>query len=144
MKLTLPIRFEDIDAFGHVSHLKYLSFCETHRMTAFRAAPHASYGHIADSGFVVADLQARYIRPVYLNSGSVDVEAAVVHIGKSSLKLRYEVSSGFEMSAVILMAIVRVRDGRPYPLEEAERTWFSSQLASSVDRVAPYLRTELC
>ena len=32
LTLRVPIRFSDIDAFNHVNHTRYLSYCEDHRM----------------------------------------------------------------------------------------------------------------
>lgn len=93
MKYVNPqfVRWDDIDAFGHVNNAKYLTFIQEAR---FLWSVEAS----KEKGFdptilemVVARAEVDFISPIYDGGRTYDIHLWVENIGNSSFTLKYEI-----------------------------------------------------
>jgi acyl-CoA thioesterase FadM len=69
--VRIPIRFSDIEAFGHVNHSTYLAYNEDHRtvMLAKMCADTGSW--LLKTGFAIAWPECSFVRPILLDDRSV-------------------------------------------------------------------------
>jgi acyl-CoA thioester hydrolase len=121
----IPIRFSDIDGFGHVNHAKYLTYCEDHRTVMFNQMGKDTGSWLNMSGFSVITVECHYRAAVYLEDGSVKVECNVAKVGTTSVGLRYELSLSARQVAVasVLTTIVLTENGKPRAVTPIERSW---------------------
>lgn len=76
-------------------------------------------------------VEADYRRPLHFND-ELEITAALVRIGRSSLHWEYEVSTGGHVCAVVRAVSVRTdHDNVPAPYSEEERAVFSPLLRPS-------------
>jgi acyl-CoA thioester hydrolase len=86
LTVTLPVRWGDMDAQGHVNNVQYFRFAEQARIEWFER--HAPDRHGEGKGPVVAQTSCRYIRSVvYPATLEILVYCAVP--GRSSFRHRY-------------------------------------------------------
>jgi acyl-CoA thioester hydrolase len=89
----LPLRFRDLDAFGHVYHAEYLTLLDDARTWWFGNAV-----GVEDPGsYVVARIEVDYLSSLTLPDRAVSVVFAVERVGTTSLTLA---------------EVMRARDGR--------------------------------
>jgi len=74
------VRWDDIDAFGHVNNAKYLTYIQEAR---FLWSPLLE--------MVVAKAEVDYLVPIYIGGRFYDITLWVEQIGNSSFTLGYEV-----------------------------------------------------
>ncbi|MFF0366440.1 acyl-CoA thioesterase [Micromonospora sp. NPDC005087] len=133
-RCTVPVRFADLDAFGHVNHTRHLTFCEEHRNRFFAAWADECGTDPLDDGLVVARIECDYLRPVSRRTACVEVAMLVNAVGRSSLSLSYEISDGDSVVARIKSVLVMVKgDGMSRPLDDAERR-FATRYQAPEDR----------
>jgi acyl-CoA thioester hydrolase len=84
--LSIPVRFRDLDLFGHVNNAVYATYFEVARMEYCRQA----LGPLTreEVGFVVAHLEIDYLMPVS-EEDEVRVGLAVTGLGRSSFVMEY-------------------------------------------------------
>ena len=114
------IRWDDIDAFGHVNNAKYLTYVQESR---FLWAP--------TSEMVVARAEVDYIEPIYHGGRYYDVNLWVESIGNSSFVLGYEiVGDGGVVHAKIktVQVAVSMETKRSRPLTDSEREFLNKYL----------------
>jgi acyl-CoA thioester hydrolase len=91
---TIPVRYSDIDAQGHLNHARYFSFMEEARFQYMIAVglwhPTQSYEQV---GQVVAEATCAYKAPVLANQ-NVTVAIRTTHVGQKSMVLVYELRVG--------------------------------------------------
>lgn len=115
-RFACRVYFEDTDAGGVVYHANYLRFAERARTEALRnlGVPHARL--LAEFGliFVVRRIKLDYLRPARLDD-SLEVSTRVVSLGASRVELSQIVRREGETlaDAEVMLACVRLRDGRP-------------------------------
>ena len=82
----LRVYYEDTDAGGVVYYANYLKFFERCRTEWLRAlgVDQSEFAREQGLGFVVTELQVRYLRPAYLDD-QLSVEARVTQLGRCSL-----------------------------------------------------------
>ncbi len=81
-KFPFMIAYADTDAGGIVYHGRYIEIAERARMDILRGI---SWPH-GDVGFVVRDLQIRYIKPLFL-ADEIVVETKITKMGAASLSV---------------------------------------------------------
>lgn len=118
--VRLPLRFRDLDAFGHVYHAEYLTLLDEARTLWF-----ARTLDLDDPGaYVVARLEIDYLSSLVLDDREVEVSFAVQRVGTSSLTL-VETMRGRDGRVAARSRSVTVRRdlaaGRSRPLTDAER-----------------------
>jgi acyl-CoA thioester hydrolase len=119
---TIPVRFRDCDAMGHVNHAVYLTYFEMAREVFFMQA----LGRF-DLPFIIAEAKATFLSPVKPGE-SVVVTLAVDHIGTKSWRFVYEAKA--------------LGDGRPVCRGSTVQVAFDYTVHESVP-IAPELRMVL-
>ena len=107
------IRWDDIDAFGHVNNAKYLTYIQEAR---FLWSPLLE--------MVVAKAEVDYLVPIYEGGRFYDITLWVEQIGNSSFTLGYEVigDNGVVHAKVKTVQVaVSMETKKSRPLTEPER-----------------------
>lgn len=84
MKITLDVRYRDLDTLGHVNNAVYLTYFEYARLKIF----HDWFTGENEPDFVIARAEVDYIKPIFIET--VVIDAKVTHIGNTSFTLEYE------------------------------------------------------
>jgi len=114
------IRWDDIDAFGHVNNAKYLTYIQEAR---FLWAPIVE--------MVVARAEVDYITPIYEGGRFYDVNLWVEAIGNSSFTMGYEVvgDNGVVHAKVKTVQVaVSMETKKSRPLTDKEREFLNEYL----------------
>ncbi|MFF8955938.1 acyl-CoA thioesterase [Streptomyces sp. NPDC014894] len=86
-----PLRWSDMDAFGHVNNVVFLRYLEEARIDfMFRLQPGDGSPSFS-GGSVVARHEIDYVRPLVHRHEPVTVESWVTRIGAASLTIAYEI-----------------------------------------------------
>lgn len=125
-RTNVPVRFSDIDMFGHVNSPVYLTYCEINRVAMFEKLRQEAGPDLMNRGFVVAETHIRYLKPVTLEDGSVKVSCTVGRLGRSSIQLSYRMEVAGEAVAEAELAVVLVSGDSSRPMSEVEREWFTA------------------
>jgi acyl-CoA thioester hydrolase len=88
--MTVPLRWADTDAYGHIHHAVYLSLLEQARLEWLRVQLRVEE---ADWDHVLVRVEIDYLAELTLASGSVRCTFAVLHIGESSVRLHERVTT---------------------------------------------------
>ncbi|NUR10099.1 MAG: acyl-CoA thioesterase [Nocardioidaceae bacterium] len=79
----LPLRFRDVDSFGHVYHAEYLTLLDELRSQFFREVLHLD----RPEQFVVVRLEIDYVDSLVLADRTVTARIALEKVGRTSLTL---------------------------------------------------------
>ncbi|WP_323676762.1 thioesterase family protein [Halorubellus sp. PRR65] len=93
--VDVPVRYQDVDALGHVNNAIYATYLEEARVQYLPDV-------LGDTGAieaVLANLEIDYRRPVTLEDGFVTVEIEVVDVGTKSMTFEYDVYASGELAA---------------------------------------------
>jgi acyl-CoA thioester hydrolase len=107
------VRWDDIDAFGHVNNAKYLTYIQEAR---FLWSPLLE--------MVVAKAEVDYLVPIYVGGRFYDITLWVEQIGNSSFTLGYEVigdNSVVHAKVKTVQVAVSMETKKSRPLTEPER-----------------------
>lgn len=124
------VRWDDLDAFGHVNNAKYLIYAQEARF-------HWSYMQFEGAAdrpsiveMVVAKAEVDYLEPIYDGSIYVDVDLWVESIGNSSFVLIYEISKDGKVFARVktVQVVVSMETKRSRPLNDGEREFLNKYL----------------
>jgi acyl-CoA thioester hydrolase len=86
-----PLRWADMDAFGHVNNVAFLRYLEEARIDfMFRLAPGNGSASFT-GGSVVARHEIDYLRPLVHRHEPVTIETWVIGLTAASMTLKYEV-----------------------------------------------------
>ena len=116
----LPIRFRDIDAFGHVYHAEFLTLLDEARSRWFRDV----VGLENPTDYVLARIEIDYVSSIVLADEAVGADFEMERVGTSSLTLREAMRTrqGRVVSRGKAVAVMRdPQTGASRPLTEAER-----------------------
>jgi acyl-CoA thioester hydrolase len=114
------VRWDDIDAFGHVNNAKYLTYIQEAR---FLWSPLLE--------MVVAKAEVDYLVPIYVGGRFYDITLWVEQIGNSSFTLGYEVigDNGVVHAKVKTVQVaVSMETKKSRPLTEPEREFLNQYL----------------
>lgn len=129
-RVLLPVRWSDVDLFGHVNNAAFLRFLDDARFAAFPVMGVDAAGRITDTILVVVKHEMDFLAPVPFTSEPLAVEVWVSRIGGSSVDFGYEVQTADGATTYLLarsrMVQVDRANGRPRPLDEVERTAFAA------------------
>jgi len=117
---TMPIRWADMDALGHVNNTVYFRFMEQARIDWLHALDPAAGGHASGTGPVVVNAACTFLEPLRY-PGEVVVRMSLVDPGRTSVGSTYEIDCGGRRAAegAAKMVWVDVATGRPVPLPDA-------------------------
>ncbi|ASY34912.1 hypothetical protein STTU_4541 [Streptomyces sp. Tu6071] len=86
-----PLRWADMDAFGHVNNVVFLRYLEEARIDfMFRLKPEGD-GPSFSGGSVVARHEIDYLRPLAHRHAPVTIESWVTNLRAAALTIAYEV-----------------------------------------------------
>ncbi|MEY3795027.1 MAG: hypothetical protein RLZZ120_138 [Actinomycetota bacterium] len=114
------VRWDDIDAFGHVNNAKYLTYIQEAR---FLWSPLLE--------MVVAKAEVDYLVPIYVGGRFYDITLWVEQIGNSSFSLGYEVvgDNGVVHAKVKTVQVaVSMETKKSRPLTDPEREFLKQYL----------------
>jgi acyl-CoA thioester hydrolase len=114
------VRWDDIDAFGHVNNAKYLTYIQEARFL---------WSPIIE--MVVARAEVDFIEAIYEGGRFYDVNLWVESIGNSSFTMAYEVvgDNGVVHAKVkTVQVVVNMETKKSRPLKDSEREFLNSYL----------------
>jgi acyl-CoA thioester hydrolase len=100
---VVALRWRDMDAYGHVNHVVYLTYLEEGRDAAIARILRETPG---EGGYVVARVAIDYRRELRLADGPVVVSCAVTSIGGASAETRETIHTATGHLAAEAVAVV--------------------------------------
>ena len=124
------VRWDDLDAFGHINNAAYLTFVQEARadFTWFSRQKIGKSPLLAD--MVVARAEIDYIEPIYDGGMDVDCQIWITRIGTSSFEMEYEVihKGVIRVRVKTTQVAVSLETKRSRPLTDEEREFLSEFL----------------
>ena len=125
------IRWDDIDAFGHVNNAKYLTYIQEARFqwSFYQYAAKNEKPTLVE--MVVARAEVDYLVPIYEGGRFYDVNLWVESIGNSSFSMGYEVvgDNGVVHARVKSVQVaVSMETKKSRPLTDSEREFLTKYL----------------
>jgi len=120
LEIRLPLRFRDVDAFGHVYHAEYLTLLDEARTRWFREAVALD----EPGAYVVARIEIDYVSSLVLDDAEVVATFAVERVGTSSVTLTETLSAPDGRVAARVRSVTVRHDltaGRSRLLTDAEK-----------------------
>ena len=113
------VRWDDLDAFGHVNNAKYLTYAQEARF---------AWSGILE--MVVARAEVDFIAPIYDGDSFVDVELWVSAIGTSSFSVTYEMKLKGEVVARVktVQVTVDMKTKKSHPISTEQREFLTKYL----------------
>ncbi|PWC03991.1 acyl-CoA thioesterase [Agromyces badenianii] len=152
LHVPTPLRWSDLDAYGHVNNARMLSLLEEARIQAFwvsdDTSEHAAGASTAvldatpgaDTITLIARQEVEYLAPIPYQRQPVDIELWIGHMGGASLDVCYEVYSpaGVEprvlyTRAVTTIVLVDAATERPRRIGDAERAAWEPYVGDPVE-----------
>ena len=127
------VRWDDLDAMGHVNNAKYLTFAQEAR---FLWATEEFSGAMQETsliGMVVARAEIDFIAPIYEGGKFVDVEITIGKVGNSSFDMLFTISDEGTVLAKVktVQVAVNVETMNSRPLTDKEREFLSKYLETN-------------
>ncbi|MGH8867678.1 MAG: acyl-CoA thioesterase [Actinomycetes bacterium] len=123
-----PLRWSDMDAFGHVNNVVFLTYLEEARVDMLFALD--SPVRDLSEGVVVARHEIDYKRPLVYRPEPVRIETWVTRVGAASFDVAYEVRDDDDVyvraaSVLVPYAMDKARPRRITPIERDFLSRFS-------------------
>ncbi|MHB8692081.1 MAG: acyl-CoA thioesterase [Solirubrobacteraceae bacterium] len=125
------VKFSDLDSFGHVNHARYLTYCEDSRTEWLRLLQEETGSRLLETGFSIVHVDCDYHASITLAAIDVRVRCQVLELGRSSLRLRYDIETDTAIAAVINATMVMTARGAARPMTRVERAFFAQYLPQS-------------
>jgi len=127
------VRWDDLDAFGHINNAKYLTYVQEARADFTWFARQASGKTPLLFDMVVARAEVDYIEPIYDGGMEIDCQIWITLIGNSSFEMEYEIIHKGVIRARVktTQVAVSVETKRSRPLSDEEREFLSEYLEES-------------
>ncbi|MEU6125805.1 thioesterase family protein [Streptomyces sp. NPDC047123] len=130
-----PLRWSDMDAFGHVNNVVFLRYLEEARIDfMFRLAPGDGSPSFS-GGSVVARHEIDYVRPLVHRHAPVTIESWVTKIGAASLTIAYEIKDAEQVyvRAATVVVPFDLEAQRPRRISAEERSFLQKYVDDSAD-----------
>ena len=113
------VRWDDLDAFGHVNNAVYLTYAQEARF---------AWSGILE--MVVARAEVDFIAPIYDGDTFLDIELWVSAIGNSSFTMTYEIKMKGEVVARVktVQVTVDMSTKKSSPMSDEQRTFLTKYL----------------
>jgi len=127
------VRWDDLDAFGHVNNARYLTFAQEARFIWSTEEFSTAMRESSLIEMVVARAEIDFVAPIYDGGRFVDVEISVEKIGNSSFVLLYTISDGGQVFAKMktVQVAVSMETKKSRPLTDTEREFLERYLESN-------------
>jgi acyl-CoA thioester hydrolase len=105
----IPIRYSDLDPYGHVNNAAYLEFFEEIRIAYWRALAglvgieELAAGDVPGARYVIAETTVRYKAPIFLDD-ALHGAANIPTIGNRSYAMTFELRTGESFEEGTLVA----------------------------------------
>jgi acyl-CoA thioester hydrolase len=96
-RVLTPLRWSDMDAYGHVNNVQFLRLLEDARVVAFAAAGSDEGGSVVNTGLIVASSRIEYLEPLVYRTDPVAIDLWVTKIAGASFDMGYEVLDEHEV-----------------------------------------------
>ncbi|WP_282947565.1 acyl-CoA thioesterase [Cellulomonas endometrii] len=90
-RVTMQVRWSDVDLFAHVNNAAYLRFLDDARFALFPSMGVDPAGRPTDSLLVVVKHEIEYLAPLSFRPAPIAVDVWIPRIGRSSVDFAYEV-----------------------------------------------------
>ena len=130
-RIATPLRWSDMDAYGHVNNVQFLRLLEDARVIAFHGHSSDDGGNVVETGLLVARHEIDYLRPLHYRPEPVSIDLWVTELSAASFEMNYEVlddegPDGSPGPAVYAraestMVLYDLDAGRPRRFTDAER-----------------------
>ncbi|HZI98297.1 MAG TPA: thioesterase family protein [Actinomycetales bacterium] len=90
-RISTPLRWSDMDAYGHVNNVVFLRLLEDARVVAFHGHDSDDGGNVVETGLLVARHEIDYLRPLHYRPEPVAIDLWVTDLGAASFEMNYEV-----------------------------------------------------
>ena len=124
------VRWDDLDAFGHINNAVYLTYVQEARadFTWFSRQSVGKSPLLAD--MVVARAEVDYIEPIYDGGMEIDCQIWITRIGNASFEMEYEIIHKGVIRARVktTQVAVSVETKRSRPLSDEEREFLAEYL----------------
>jgi acyl-CoA thioester hydrolase len=90
-RVLTPLRWSDMDAYGHVNNVQFLRLLEDARVVAFAAHGSDEGGSVVETGLLVARQQIEYLEPLVYRTAPVAIDLWLTDLQTASFDLGYEV-----------------------------------------------------
>lgn len=129
-KCKAHVRWNDLDAFGHVNNANYLTYVQESRadFTWWSRKRVGETPLLMD--MVVARAEVDFLEPIYEGGFDLDVEIWVTKIGNASFDLAYQMSSDGKIhaNAKTVQVAVSIETNKSRPLSDIEREYLGRYL----------------
>jgi len=125
-----PMRWSDMDAYGHVNNVVYLTYLEEARVDMLFTLGAALGAKALSEGVLVARHEIDYRRPLVYHQGGVDIDLWTGAIKGASFEIRYEVHDDqtvFAHAASVLVPF-DLTEKRPRRVSPEERAFLERYL----------------
>lgn len=129
-RVLTPLRWSDMDAYGHVNNVQFLRLIEDARVVAFAAAGTDEGGSLVSTGLLVARAEIEYLTPLVYRTAPVAIDLWVTDLAGASFDLGYEVLDERDDAdghphvyarAETTMVVYDLEQGRPRRISPEER-----------------------
>ncbi|MDJ0463631.1 thioesterase family protein [Streptomyces sp. H27-C3] len=135
---SCPLRWSDMDAFGHVNNVVFLRYLEEARIDfMFRLAPGEGSASFT-GGSVVARHEIDYVRPLVHRHEPVTVESWVTKIGAASLTIAYEIKdeTTLYVRASTIVVPFNLAESRPRRVTAEEKAFLREYMDDDAEEGA--------
>ncbi|MCI2958279.1 acyl-CoA thioesterase [Agromyces atrinae] len=151
LHVPTPLRWSDLDAYGHVNNARMLSLLEEARIQAFWVSAEADENAAgastavldatpgADTVTLIARQEVEYLAPIPYQRQPLDIELWIGHMGGASLEVCYEVFSPLGVEprvlytrAVTTIVLVDSATERPRRIDDREREAWQPYLGDPI------------
>jgi acyl-CoA thioester hydrolase len=127
------VRWDDLDAMGHVNNAKYLTYAQEAR---FLWATEEFSGAMRETSLiemVVARAEIDFVEPIYEGGRFVDVEITIGKIGNSSFNMLFTIGDQGKVFAKVMTVQVAVSTEtmKSRPLTDKEREFLTKYLETN-------------
>ena len=127
------VRWDDLDAFGHVNNARYLTFAQEARFLWSTEEFSTAMRESSLIEMVVARAEIDFTAPIYDGGRFVDVEISVEKIGNTSFVLLYTISDGGQVFAKMktVQVAVSMETKKSRPLTDTEREFLNRYMETN-------------
>lgn len=122
-----PLRWSDVDSYGHVNNVQQLKLLEEARVALFFGVAGGAGIGTFDGDLVVVRHEIDYRRPLHYRSDPLTVEVWVTELKASSVRIAYEVRDDGQVysEAASVLATFDAGSQRPRRFSPEERSWLA-------------------